>query len=319
MTRSMDRRRFLGILGATTAAGALAACTATTPRPAGTASAAPTAAAAATAAATARGSAASAPVDAKLIRLSSVVIPQESGLYAHLLPDFEKRSGLRVEISTGNTPYKVAREGKADIVLSHYQHDELLPFMQEALGEFPRTVFASPGALIGPAADPAGIRGASDLVDAFARLAKANATFVVNDQDGLRYVAEVARRAADVPLTDRYVDKGTRGGDAMRAAMQAGGYTLWGLIPFLRMKKQQPQLGLEALFTRDQLLKSGMVTVVARAEAVPGANVAGARELQRFLAEPATQAKIRTFRMEGHPEQVWWPAAHDNESSFAKP
>lgn len=311
---AMSRRRFLEVIGVAGAAGAVAACT-SAPSPA----AVSPSAAGATPAATARATGAVAPADAKLIRLSSVVIPQESGLYAHLLPEFEKRTGYRVEVVTGQDVYGPARSGKADLVISHYQHEGLLPFMQEGLGEFPRTVFASPGALIGPAADPAGIRAATDVGDAFARIAKANATFVVNDQDGLRYVAEVARRSADVPVTDRYLDKGTRGGDAIRAAAQAGGYTMWGLMPFLRMKRQQPQLALEALFTRDQLLKSLMVTVVARADAVAGVNSTGARALQQYLAETATQAKIRSFRMDGHAEAVWVPAAHDNESTFAKP
>jgi tungstate transport system substrate-binding protein len=309
----MDRRTFLKALGAGGAAiGALAACSAV----------APTAAAPAGTAATGAGGTAAAPgtpADPKVIRLSSVVIPQESGLYAYLLPEFEKRAGYRVEVSTAQDVYGPARTGAFDVVLSHYQHEGLLPFMNEGFGEFPRLVFSSPGVLIGPAADPAAIRGATDVVDAFARIARSGATFVVNDQDGLRYVAEVARRAADLPPSDRFVDKGTRGPDALRAAVQAGGYTMWGLMPFLRMKRQQPQLALEALFTRDQLLKSAMVTTVVRGEKVPGVNTTGARALQQFLAEPATQARIRTFRMEGFADQVWWPAAHDNDSAFAHP
>ncbi|MBI2773096.1 MAG: hypothetical protein HYX56_01190 [Chloroflexi bacterium] len=311
MDSAMGRRGFLKAVGAGGAAmAALAACSA---------AASPAASSAPTSATGVGGTAATGPADPKLIRLSSVVIPLDSGLYAYLLPEFEKRAGYRVEISTAQDVYGPARTGTFDLVLSHYQHEGVLPFMNEGFGEFPRLVFSSPGALLGPAADPAGIRGATDVVDAFARIARSGATFVVNDQDGLRYVADVARRAADLPPSDRFVDKATRGPDALRAAVQAGGYTVWGLMPFLRMKRQQPQLALEALFTRDQLLKSTMVTVVVKAEKVPGVNTTAARALQQFLAEPATQAKIRTFRMEGFPDQVWWPAAHDNDSTFAHP
>ena len=307
MGGSMDRRAFLRVLGASGAAiGALAACSAA-PSPA------------ASSAVAAKGTNLAGPADPKLIRLSSVVIPQESGLYAHLLPEFEKRTGQRVEIATGQDVYGPARTGSFDIVLSHYQHEGVLPFMQEGLGEFPRLVFSSPGALIGPPADPAGIRAATDVVDAFTRIARSGASFIVNDQDGLRYVSEVARATAGLAPNERYVDKGTRGPDALRAAVQAGGYTVWGLIPFLRMKRQQPQLALDALFTRDHLLKSVMVTIVVSGEKVAGVNTAGARALQQFLAEPATQAKIRGFRMEGSAEAVWWPAAHDNDSAFAHP
>lgn len=305
----VTRRTFLRGLGAGSAAvGALIAGCTVAPRAVGD----PAASAGASGAASVGGAAA----DPKVIRLSSVVIPQESGLYAHLLPEFERRTGYKVEITTGQDVYGPARSGKADIVLSHYQHEGVSAFAEEGFGEFPRMVFSSPVALIGPPADPAGVRGASDIVDAFARIERSGATFVVNDQDGLRYVADVARRAAELSPSDRYVDKGTRGPDAMRAAAQAGGYTMWGLVPFLRLKQQQRQMPLEPLFMGDQLLKSVMVTTVVSAQKVTGVNTDGARSLQQYLVEPATQAKIRTFRMSGVAEQVWWPAAHDNENAL---
>lgn len=178
----LDRRAFLGRLGAGTAAiGALLAgcevagtrgqtATPATAAPTGAPSGVPQAA-----------PLAASPASPNLVRLSSVVIPQESGLYAHLLPDFEKRTGHRVEITTGQDVYTPARVGKFDVVLSHYQHEGVSPFMQEGFGEFPRMVFSSPVALIGPPTDPAGVRSATDVVDAFARIDRSGATFVVND------------------------------------------------------------------------------------------------------------------------------------------
>lgn len=305
----VSRRTFLGRLGAGGAAvGALlVACEASpsggqppTVAASGAASVAPLATAA----------------DPKIVRLSSVVIPQESGLYAALLPEFEKRTGLKVEIATGQDVYGPARAGKADLVLSHYQHSGVLPFVQEGFAEFPRTVFSSPGALIGPAADPAGVRNATDIVDAFARIDRSGAKFIVNDQEGLRYIADVSRRVAGLVANERYVDGGTRGPDAMRAAAQGGAYTMWGLVPFLRLKQQQRQMPLEPLFMNDQMLKSLMVTVVVSAAKVPGVNTAGARSLEKYFAEAATQAKIRAFRMNGLDAPVWWPAAHDNEGTL---
>lgn len=255
-----------------------------------------------------------------VVRLSSVVIPQESGLYAQLLPEFERRSGLKVEVTTGQDVYGPARTGKFDLVFSHYQHEGLSPFMQDRFGEWPRLVLSSPVALVGPVADPAGIRGLNDVVEAFRRISRSGATFIVNDQDGLRYVGDVARRAAELPATGTwYVDSGTRGPEAMRAAAQAGGYSLWGLVPFLRLQ-QQSRLPLETLVTRDQLLKSVMLSVVVDAQKVPGVNTKGARSLQQYLIDAETQAKIRTFRMAGIAEQVWWPAAQDNDkAAFAGP
>ena len=315
-TRStVSRRGFLRALGvgSATIGVLLTGCDLAGPRPAA-GSAAP-AAASSDVIRSATPAAAAAP--SNVIRLSSVVIPQESRLYEHLLPEFERRTGYRVEITTAHDHdvYGPARAGKFDIVLSHYQHEGVSPFVQEGFGEWPRMVFSSPGAVIGPPSDPAGIRGATDVVEAFRRIDRAGAKFVVNDQDGLRYLAEVIRRAGNLSSGDWYVDKGTRGPEAMRAAAQAGGYTLWGLVPFLRLQ-QQSKLPLEPLMNQDQLLKSVMVTIVVSAQKVGGINAQGAMSLQQYLLEAETQAKIRTFRMAGIAEQVWWPAAHDNEKAI---
>jgi tungstate transport system substrate-binding protein len=307
----MDRRSFLKAIGAGGAAiGALAACSAA---PAASPSATPEASAAGTVAA---GSAARPDV----VRLSTVVIPNDSGLYKEILPEFERRTGYKVELAGAQDVHGPARSGKADIVLSHYQHEGVAPFMTDGFGEWPRMVFSSPGAIIGPAADPAKVRGLSAAVEAFRRIAKAGGPFVVNDQDGLRYVSEVIARAGDVELSGSwYADKGVRGPMAMQAAAQAGGYTIWGLVPFLRSQQQQ-KLALEPLVMNDQMLKSVMVTIVVSDKRVSGVNAKGARALQRYLIEPGTQARIRTFRMSGVSEQVWWPAAQDNDqAAFASP
>lgn len=309
----IGRRAFLGRLGVGSAAigAVLAGCDLAGPRQ----EPAPTSAGAAVAP-----NAVAAPASPNVVRLSSVVIPQESGLYAQLLPEFERRSGLTVQVTTAQDVYGPARTGSADIVLSHYQHEGVSPFMQDGFGEWPRLVLSSPVALIGPPADPAGVRGLTDLVDAFTRIAAKGTPFVVNDQDGLRYLGEVSRRAAGLPAGgSAYLDNGTKGPEAMRAASAAGGYTLWGLVPFLRLQ-QQGRLQLEVLLTQDQLLRSLMLTTVVKGQKVAGVNTKGARSLQQYLIEAETQAKIRTFRMADIAEQVWWPAAHDNDkAAFARP
>ena len=305
----VGRRTFLrrAGAGAATVGVVLAGCSAA---PAASATSSPTVAASAR-----RSAATGSPADVKVIRLSSVVIPQESGLYASLLPEFEGQTGYRVEVTTAQDVYGPARAGRADIVLSHYQHEGVAAFVQEGYGEWPRLVFSSPGAIIGPPSDPAGVRSAASLEDALRAIARSGVTFTVNDIDGLRYIATVARGAAGLPAESAFfVDKGTRGPDAMRAAAQAGGYTLWGVVPFLR-QQQQAKLPLEIVFTRDQLLKSVMATIVVSPQKVDGLNTSGARRLQSYLLEARTQAKIRSFRMAASTEQLWWTAAQDNEQA----
>lgn len=313
-TSKIGRRTFLKRLGAgSVTIGALAACSAVQPAAATPAATVPSDATAPGAgqATTPSGAA----VRPEVVRLTSVPIPQESGLYAQLFPEFERRSGYKVEVTPSVDVYGPARAGRADIVLSHYQLDGLSAFVQDGLGEWPRTVFSSPNVLVGPPSDPAKVRGLTDVVEAFQRIAKAQAPFIVNDVDLFRYAGEVIWRAANVPTSGSwYLDKGTTGMEVIRAAAQAGGYTMTGLVLFLR-QQQQAKLALEPLLTQDQLLRQVMVTITVSDKKVSGVNAKGAASLQQYLLEPETQAKVRTFRMAGFAEQVWWPVGHDNEKA----
>src|SRR5215213_10814970 len=85
-----------------------------------------------------------------LVRLSSVVTPQDGGLYDDLLPDFERQTGYQVELTTGEDVYRPARDGQADVVLSHYGHRDTQAFVQDSYGQWPQTVFFNQLALLGP-------------------------------------------------------------------------------------------------------------------------------------------------------------------------
>src|SRR2546422_11236671 len=64
----------------------------------------------------------------------SVNTPEDSGLLGDILPDFESQTGLRVEVYSGEDVYDRARNNQADLVLSHYGHAGLEPFMADGLG-----------------------------------------------------------------------------------------------------------------------------------------------------------------------------------------
>jgi ABC-type tungstate transport system permease subunit len=59
-----------------------------------------------------------------------------------------------------------------------------------------------------------------------------------------------------------------------------------------------------------------MVAIVVNPQKVSGANEAGAKALQQYLLTPAAQAQIRTFRVPGIDQELWWPAGRNNEDDF---
>ena len=94
-------------------------------------------------------------------------------------------------VYTGNDPFAVARDGKADLVISHYGHPGVQPFITAGLGLWPHTVFANTYALIGPAGDPAHVRGLTNAAEALRRIAETKSIFVVNDSAGGRYIENI--------------------------------------------------------------------------------------------------------------------------------
>src|SRR5262249_56012623 len=87
----------------------------------------------------------------------------------------------------------------ADLVRAHYGHGGTEDFCAEGLGLWPRPVFANQAALIGPSSDPARVAGTRDAVEAFRRIARAKAPFVVNNAATEKYLADVLWQAADRP------------------------------------------------------------------------------------------------------------------------
>ncbi len=294
----VSRRRFLlGLLGGTAGLvglpGVLAACSGSETPSATTTAATET-------------------TETSLVRLSSVVTPQEGGLYDDLLPDFERQTGYHVELTAQSDAYGPARAGQADVVISHYGHRDTQAFVQDGFGQWPQTVFSNQTALLGVSDDPARVRGLTDVVEAFSRIAQAQSPFIVNSAEGLKYLGEIFWNSAGRPEKGEwYRDEGVRHQAAVEAAAQQGGYVLWGLTPFLTYQ-QQHSIELEPLVLNDPLLQRIMVSVMVDPDKVAGVNVTGAKAFQQYLLDPATQARIRAFRLPGIDQQIWWPAGRNN-------
>jgi tungstate transport system substrate-binding protein len=249
------------------------------------------------------------------IRLLSVASPVDGGLIPDLIVDFEKQTGYHIALSIAEDVYGPARAGRADIVLSHYGHEDVDTFVLGGFGRWPRLVFSNQLALLGPPDDPAKVRGLPDLVEAFARIADAGVPYVVNDGDGVRYMGEILWYAAGRPdKREWYVDEDLRQGAAVAAAAGRRGYTIWGLTPFLRAQQQAP-VPLEPLVFTDPLLQRVMVSVVVNPVQVAGVNEAGATTFQEYLLAPATQARMRAVRVPGIDQQIWWPAGRSNQAN----
>ena len=257
------------------------------------------------------------PLHAQQRALRVAVVNTPDVLLNDLIGLFEGASGYRVTLEIGEGAFDVARAGNADLVIAHYGHPGTEAFMTDGLGRWPRLVFANQAVLVGPASDPAGVRGLTDAAAAMRRIAERGGEFLVNNAPTERYLAEVLWRTAGSPAKSGWqIDLQLRDQAAIEMAAQRGAYTLWGLVPFVRLQEQRGQqqrpLGMDALLVRDSLFQRVMVSIVVNPGRIRGVDEAGALAFERFLLDPSTQARMRAFRHHGQTDQTWWPAGRNN-------
>lgn len=263
-------------------------------------------------AALAAAGAAHADPDKTTVRLAVVNTPQFSGLIDKLVEEFQAKSGLHVEVYGGNDVYERARAGKADIVISHYGKEGVERFVMDGFGSWPKTVFSNQAVIAGPKSDPAHIRGLTSATEAMRRIAEAKAPFVANALPGVKYLTSILlHEAGDPDKGDWYLDTGVAKGQAIALAEEKQAYVIWGALPFLRYTSKHAS-AMEIMVSSDPVLQRVMASTVVNPEKVAGVNSEGARSLEKYLLDPATQARIAAYRSPGSDVQLWWPAGRNN-------
>jgi tungstate transport system substrate-binding protein len=250
------------------------------------------------------------------LRLAVVPSPEDTGLLAELLPDFERESGYRVAVYSGEDVYDVARSGQADLVISHYGHSGVDAFMAQGLGQWPRALFGNQIALIGPVDDPAQIRGLLDPGEALRRIAQSGrARFVSNNSSIMKYLETVLWEAAGRPAKGSwYEDAGAAEAAGMNVAARLQAYYLFAMPPFVKWKQDcsGASCRMDALLLAGPMPHRIMFSIVMNPQRFPAANVAGANALQEYLLRPAVQARVEAFRDPATGHTLWKAAGLNN-------
>src|SRR6476661_8864171 len=109
----------------------------------------------------------SAPAQERFITVASTTSTQDSGLFGYLLPLFKAKTGIDVKVIAQGTGQALdtARRGEADVVFVHAKAAEE-KFLAEGYGVKRYDVMYNDFVLIGPATDPAGVKGGKDIIAA---------------------------------------------------------------------------------------------------------------------------------------------------------
>lgn len=244
------------------------------------------------------------------LRIATTTSLEASGLLDVLLPAFRKQSGISVQavaVGTGQA-LKFAESGDCDAVLVHDREGEERLLSAGALIE--RRVFArNDFVLVGPRADPAGVRRAPSVTEAFRRIAESGAFFVSRGDDSGTHRAE--RRLwkkngiepEGGPEGARYLSAGQGMIETLLMADEKRGYTLCDRSTFLRIKQR---FELEILHQGDRELGNEYAVLLVNPARHPRVRHREALHLLEFLLSPEGQRLIGSVTIEG--ERLFEPA-----------
>jgi tungstate transport system substrate-binding protein len=129
----------------------------------------------------------------KSIVVASTTSTQDSGIFGHILPLFEARTGIQVKVIAQGTGQALdtGRRGDADVVFVHARTAEE-KFLSEGFGVKRFPVMYNDFVLVGPKSDPAGIAGTNDIVAALKAVKARQIPFVSRGDRSGTHQAELA-------------------------------------------------------------------------------------------------------------------------------
>lgn len=249
------------------------------------------------------------PPDPPPLTLATTTSTRDTGLLDALVPKFEEQTGIAVKVIAVGTgmALELGRRGDADVLLTHAPAAEQA-FMDQGHGSERHSVMHNDFVLVGPADDPAEVRGTASIVEAFRRIAGAKAPFVSRgDESGTHMKERHIWSASGIePAADWYVEGGSGMSAILGMADHKEAYTLSDRGTFL---SQRSRLDLKILAEGDPLLVNPYAVIVVNRDHHPGINHEAAQKFAAFLLAPATQEAISRFGVAEYGQPLFFPDA----------
>lgn len=247
-----------------------------------------------------------APSNPNLI-LATTTSTQDSGLLDVLVPLFEKETGYKVQtvaVGTGQA-LTMGEEGNADVLLVHAPASEVT-FMQNGFGKDRALVMHNDFMIVGPASDPAGVKGKS-IMDTLKAIYEKGTTFVSRGDDSGTHKAELSlwkKAELDPKGQAWYLESGQGMGATLTIASEKGAYTLTDRATYLA---NRANLQLDILVEGDKSLLNIYHVITVNPDKWPKTNYDGAVAFLKFMTESSTQEVIGKFGVEKFGQPLFYP------------
>ena len=255
----------------------------------------------------------------KNIILATTTSTQDTGLLDVLIPIFEKQTGYFVKtIAVGSgQAMAMGQKGEADVLLVH-SPDAEKKFVEEGYGIKRQLVMHNDFIIVGPAADPARIKGVKSSAEALKLIAKAEGLFLSRgDNSGTNAKEKTLWKKADITPAGQkwYQETGLGMGQTLNVAAEKKGYTLTDRGTYLALKKN---LGLDILVEGDASLLNIYHVIEVNSAKWPKVNVEGAKAFAAFMVSKKTQKIIKTFGVDKYGTPLFFPVAGKKVEDLGK-
>jgi len=248
--------------------------------------------------------------------LSTTTSTQDSGLLDVLVPLFEQKTGYTVKtiaVGTGQALALAAR-GEADVVLAHAPALEK-KYVADGKMLDRRLVMYNDFVIIGPADDPAKIKGVTKAADAMKAIAASGSRFVSRgDNSGTHLLEKTLWKLAGVePQGAWYIEAGQGMGATLGIADDRKAYTLTDRGTFLAFQKR---VRLPILVEGDKPLLNIYSVMLMNPSNGPKVNTAGGAAFADFMVSSDTQKIIKTFGVDKYGQPLFVPVAGAKEEDL---
>jgi len=255
----------------------------------------------------------------KNVILATTTSTQDSGLLDVLIPVFEKKTGYFVKtIAVGSgQAMAMGQKGEADVLLVHSPAAEQ-KFVIEGYGINRRLIMHNDFIVVGPASDPAKIKGSKTTVDAFKKIATAGSIFMSRgDNSGTHSKEKDIWKAGSIKYEGEkwYQQTGLGMGQTLNVASEKKAYTLADRGTYLALKKR---LDLDILVEGDAILLNIYHVIEVNPAKFPKVNAPGGKAFADFMVSKEVQDMIKTFGVDKFGSPLFFPDAGKKVEELGK-
>jgi len=250
------------------------------------------------------------PMQAGRLVLATTTSTRDSGLLDFILPDFEKQFNVKVDVVAvgSGQAMKIGQDGNAEVLLVHSPAAEK-QFMADGHGVRREDVMYNDYVIVGPATDPAGIKGMKNATKVFTTIADKQAKFISRGDNSGTNVKELdIWKAANItPSGAWYISAGQGMGAVLTMADEQLAYTLSDRATYLTRKATGLQL--EIMSEGDTILFNPYGVILVNPAKNPQIKADLAKAFVDWIISVAEQEKIGTYGVDKFGQSLFFPSS----------